>query len=381
MLILSRAAFGRPFFMADDDRRRLTGLARHPHLVIDRAHPTRDTPPMTDPATTPPQPAPTAAASKPAAPRPRRTRRWLIILATLFIVGLIAAELVGRLVFRLGDPPLYMADPEIEYRMVPSSQYERFNAISKYNQWSMRSGDFPEKKTDTKEFRMLVMGDSVVNGGPQTDQSLLATELLRPVLASQRSTPVVVANISCGSWGPPNLLAYVKKFGTFDADCAAIVLNHEDAADVPTFAPLGRDLPTRKPILALEEAVFRYIPLWLSDQTGAAAPTRSAEQLEKDTQTSLAALRELIDLLRSRNVKVVVVLHAAQSELEGQPKPGTLAIRSLLRDMTVPVVNDLNAMREAQRDGREPYRDDIHLLAGGQAVLAEMLHQAISEAR
>ncbi len=337
------------------------------------ADPHAPNPPL---AFSPPQPPP-----RPPTARPRRWRRWVIALGALLVIAIIAAELGARLVLRLGDPPLYMADPEIEYRMVPSSHYERFYAVSNYNQWSMRCGEFPEKKSDPNEFRLLVMGDSVVNGGPQTDQSMLATELIRPILSAERSGPVVVANISCGSWGPPNLLAYAKKFGTFGADCAAIVLNHEDAADVPTFAPLGRDLPTRKPILALEEALFRYVPLWLSTKSTSVASSRAPEQLERDTLTSLSALRELIELLRARNVKVVVILHAAMSELDTEPKPGTQRIRGMLREMNVPMINDLNPMREAQRDGRQPYRDDIHLLPSGQAVLADVIHQAVSQAK
>src|SRR5262245_27047598 len=84
----------------------------------------------------------------PAAPRrKRRYRRLLAWAGVLFLLALVAAELFARFYLHLGDPPLYMADKEIEYLMVPSRTYHRFNAVSHYNRWSMRCDDFQEKKS------------------------------------------------------------------------------------------------------------------------------------------------------------------------------------------------------------------------------------------
>ena len=89
---------------------------------------------------------------------------------------------------------------------------------------------------------------------------------LKRDLTAKLNRSVVVGNISAGSWGPPNLYAYVNQHGLFDADFIIIVLGSEDYADALTFAPLGYDKPTRKPMLALEEVMVRYVPapyLWL----------------------------------------------------------------------------------------------------------------------
>lgn len=315
-------------------------------------------------------------------PRPRRLRRIGLALLVLVVVLGIAAELVARYVLRLGDPPLYIADPKVEYMMAPSRTYHRFYAVSTYNRWSMRSGEMGEKKADPRELRLLVIGDSVVNGGPQTDQAQLATELIAPNLSATSGRPVVVGNISCGSWGPPNMLAYLEKFGTFEADLAVIVLNHEDAADVPTFTPLTADFPTRTPVLALEEAVFRYLPMYLSSRGGApAGPARSAEVLEKDTRAALDALRSMVERLRGAGVKVAVVLHAARGELRGEPFAGTGRLSATLREMGVPIINDQQAMLGAMSAGQNPYRDEIHVLPAGQTVLAQMILDAVQVAR
>ncbi|MGQ0627143.1 MAG: GDSL-type esterase/lipase family protein [Phycisphaerales bacterium] len=335
------------------------------------------------PSTPDPGPLPPPTVPSPSAPR-RRGRRWAIWLLSIAACLVVTAELVARFVLRLGDPPLYMADETIEYRMVPSRTYHRFYAVSTYNQWSMRSPEFGQKKADPREFRILVIGDSVVNGGPQTDQSQLATELMGPNLSATMGRPVVIANISCGSWGPPNMQAYLEKFGTFEADVAVIVLNHEDAADVPTFTPLTADFPTRTPILALEEALFRYIPLYFSSRSSAAstpALTRTPENLERDTRIALDSLRAIIDRLRAANIKVAVVLHAAQTELKTDPLPGTKRLSATLRELGVPTINDTQAMLAATTAGQSPYRDDIHLLPAGQAVLSRQILDAIQAAR
>ncbi len=319
------------------------------------------------------------------APPPRRVRRRLVVLCLIALVLLVAAEVVGRLVLRLGDPPLYVAHPQIEYLMAPSARYERFYAVSTYNRWSMRNTpDIEKTKASPAERRILIMGDSVVNGGPQTDDAQLATTLLPARLGKSGPTGAapVVANISCGSWGPPNLLAYARTFGLFQADVVVIVLNHEDAADVPTFAPLGKELPTRKPVLALEEALFRYIPSWLETKFGsAAAPVpRSPEQLALDMDACEKALRELIALIRGSNARVAVVLHTSRPEARGEMLPGTLRLRSICRDLGVPVRDTSQAMQEALRSGVQAYRDDIHLNPQGQPLLSEVLAEAVAAA-
>jgi hypothetical protein len=311
---------------------------------------------------------------------PRRLKRWLIALGILALLGLIAGELVARFALRLGDPPLYVADPQVEYLMVPSSTYHRFYATSTYNRWSMRATPELEKtKADPNELRILVMGDSIVNGGPQTDDAELVTSLLTRRLPGRTRRPTLVANISAGSWGPANLLGYSKKFGFFAADYIVLVLNHEDATDVPTFKPLRSEHPTRKPILALEEVIFRYIPAWLGRfRTPAAATELPPErQLELEDQ-ALGSLRQLVAAGRASGAQVIAVLHASREEAEsGRPKPGALHIRQVLTELGVPVADSTEAFRTATIQGHRVYRDDLHPMPQGQTVLANVIYDAL----
>ena len=139
---------------------------------------------------------------KPTPPRRgwRRPLRWPVRLLVALLVLLIAAELFARFYLGLGDPPLSMADPEIEYLFKPDQTCYPFHKRVHYNAWSMRSEDFPRHKSQPDELRVMVFGDSVVNGGSLTDHADLATTILQRRLSEDLGRPVVVGNISAGSW-------------------------------------------------------------------------------------------------------------------------------------------------------------------------------------
>ncbi|MFN0010186.1 MAG: GDSL-type esterase/lipase family protein [Phycisphaerales bacterium] len=329
--------------------------------------------------TTPVDGSGTPAASPQAGPRRRWLRRALVAASLLGIIALVSAELVARFLLRMGDPPLYRADAQCEYLMVPSRSYFRFRFTSTYNAWSMRATpDFAEEKGSPEERRILVFGDSVVNGGPQTDDKALATTLIPAQLQSLSGRPTIVANVSAGGWSPGNMLGYAKKFGFFDADVVVIVLNNGDAFDHPSFRPLGRDFPTRTPALALQEVFLRYIPNYLDTKFGKAGTV--SDQPEANPR-ALAALVELVALARASGAKVAAVLHPTKTEITAGPKPGTKFLTQALADAAVPVVDARPFFANGVDAGVRPYRDDVHPSRDGQAVLAAALRQAITQAR
>ena len=168
----------------------------------------------------------------------------------LVIAGL---ELFCRFHLGLGDPPLSRADPEIEYLFIGPRTYHRFGNTITFNAYSMRTHTFDARRKNPEEIRVMVCGDSVINGGSQTDQSQLMTTRLENHLQSELHHPAVVMNVSAGSWGPPNYLAYVKRYGFFEADALVIVVSSHDFADSPTFEPVvgvDPDFPAKTPTFA-----------------------------------------------------------------------------------------------------------------------------------
>ncbi len=303
----------------------------------------------------------------------------LTVVASLFVlVGLF--EVYARVVLGLGNPPLWMADPEIEYLPQPAKSYFRFGNRISYNAYSMRSRDFPRNKVNPDELRVLVVGDSIINGGAQTDQQALATTLLEHKLAESLNRPVVVANIAAGSWGPPNILAYLRRFGLFDADVVVIVLNSPDYADAPTFEPLGPKRPQRKPVLALQELHGKYLPRYFKKRRGLQrkrqAPTPEA------IDTCLSALREMIRMTRQAGVTVLLAQHLKRSELATKPEIGHRKIAQVAQEAGIEPIQLGPEFIKALRDGPDPYVDlaDIHPNEHGQRIIAEVLFDPIREA-
>jgi hypothetical protein len=320
------------------------------------------------------------AAAEHASSAPARRRRWPRLLAwtaaVTLVFGVVAGEIVARFVLGMGDPPLYMADPQIEYLPVPSRTYKRFGNTVSYNSYSMRSPEFPARKSDPRELRIMVLGDSVVNGGNPIDQADLATTRLPAMLRERLDRPVVVGNIACGSWGPPNLLAYVNKHGLFDADVVVIVLNSEDAADAPTFEPLSPDLPTRRPILALQEAFSTYVPKAFSYHVlgRREKPAPEPAPTDEGRRAALGALETLINTARSQGARVLIVHHPKLSELTaGRMDSGYDLIRGVAARAGVRMIETRDEMVRLITQEQRGYRDYIHPDEAGQEALARLL--------
>jgi len=301
------------------------------------------------------------------------------------VLILAAAELFARFYLGLGDPPLMVADPQIEYLYKPSMHYRRFGHDVSYNAYSMRSGPVTPHKTNPAEIRVLVIGDSVVNGGAPTDDSELATTLLQTRLSASLGRPVFVGNVSAGSWGPPNELAYVKRFGWFDADAAVVVYNSADYADAPTFERLvgvAVEMPDHRPLLALEEGFTRYLlPRLFTLPEPSSGPTTQQTPPAKDVQECLEAVREIVRFARASGVrKIMIAQHLEQTECGAAEWVGHAAIAGAARDVGIEPLQLGPAFEAALRQNRNPYRDKIHPNALGQKIIADVLFDQLKDA-
>jgi hypothetical protein len=290
-------------------------------------------------------------------------RRGCIFLGVIFF-GLVSAEIFARVVLGLGDPPLTVRDPKIEYMFKPGT-YQRFGTTIVYNEFSMRSP--PPPRGDVVGERVLVVGDSVVNGGVEIDQRYLASELVR------RSLPAGswVGNVSAGSWGPANMGAYIRRFGTFGAGHILVVLSSHDLHDVPIFpAALGPDFPEVRPTFALEEAFTRYLPRYLRlFLSRVEAPDSEVLEITKKGDVEV---RNLIALLKTSGANFDVFLHPTSSELVSGPDRDGDRLRHVLETLHVDYI-DMRPYLIAS-----DYRDQIHLNAAGQKKYAQRFLQVIS---
>lgn len=305
--------------------------------------------------------------------------RWLLAFLGLLVLLLALAELGARLLLGLGDPVLYVADPEVEYMLRPDQDVKRFGHRIVVNHFGMRSRPIAENKGDEREPRILVMGDSVVNGGNRIDQSELATARLEQQLAATLGRPVWVGNASAGSWGPANQLAWAHRFSFLDADAIVFVLSSHDASDVPTFGPLDPTAqPETKPVSALLEGARNYLPRLLSMNSSQSAPSAELQShLRLPDEAAMQSFRQLVQAAQGTGACVSLVQHATEAELSGGFGPGHGALQSAAVELGIARLDDADALLEASRRSPNPYQDNIHLNAVGQDVLARVLSRAV----
>lgn len=297
--------------------------------------------------------------------RPRGFLRW----CALGLCLLTLTELLARFAIGLGDPPLTIRDPRIDYMFAPSRCYSRFHHRVCYNRWSMRAGAFAAHKSEC-EPRVMVFGDSIVNGGVMIDQDDIATEILRRRLAAS-ALVTTVGNISAGSWGPANVLAYVEHFGWFDADVGVFVFNAGDIEDLPDFSPdLGPDFPTRTPWSALGELFGRYVPRYLP-HPGVPSAVHTPNTNSARRSLGIAAIEHLLARARENVPHVVVVFHPDRTQLTHASPEETL-FRQLGERTGARFVTFRDHAKGAFYDD-----DGLHLNALGQAALGRLLSDTV----
>src|SRR5690606_2054823 len=179
-----------------------------------------------------------------------------VVFSLLFL--LVCIELILRFGYGFCNAPLYIKDADYEYIYAPNQRVKRFGNIIRTNAFSMRSEELSE--TDTTI--VLLIGDSVVNGGSLTDNDDLASTLLEKQLSDTLRKPERVLHISDGLCVAVNAAAYLSKHGIFRAKLSSFVVSSHDAFDNMThhdqvcIEPL---LPDRQYKIALAELWRRYV--------------------------------------------------------------------------------------------------------------------------
>ncbi len=302
----------------------------------------------------------------------------------------IGLELALRRLFGFGNPLLYVADDEIGYRLAPNQDVRRFGNRILINAYSMRGEAIaPSRAPDS--LRVLILGDSIANGGWWTDQHQTISALLQQHISASSGTlmfsSVEVLNASANSWGPRNELAYLQTFGCFESQIVVLVINTDDLfATAPTSLPVGRDrnYPARKPPLAIAEVVGRYVlpatPIPELDAVRAEGGDRVGANLD--------AIGRIQAYVKQQGGQCMVVMTPLFRELGN---PGSRDYERTARDRLVTFAQhqhlpylDALPLLNGLDDPKQVYRDHIHFNAAGnqqivEFIMAEWLERAIAE--
>jgi lysophospholipase L1-like esterase len=302
------------------------------------------------------------------------------MLLIAIVVGLlVAVELVG-LLLGFGSPLIYIADEQIGYLLAPHQRTRRFGNRIEINEYSMRSQSV-NHTPDPSTLRVLLLGDSIANGGWWTDQSQTISSLMMDSLKIPNYQQVEVLNASANSWGPRNELAYLQKFGNFHAQAVVLLINTDDLfATAPTTIPVGRDrnYPDHKPPLAMVEIIERYL---LKPKPIPEMQSVSGEAGDR-VGTNLAAIREIHKLSSEHQSQFLLVMTPLRRELDNGSRDYEIIARKRLNNFTQEeqiTYIDFLTIFQATSNSQTLYQDHIHLNLQGNKFVSKFIERSLLE--
>jgi hypothetical protein len=295
-----------------------------------------------------------------------KRKLWYLLVAVLLISSI---EIFMRVYYGFCDTVLMQEDSAYEYIPQPSQNRFRFRNEVKYNSNSMRS-----EEIDTSAIIILGFGDSVINGGVQTTQDDLATEILSDSLSKQYGKNVQFLNISAGSWGPDNCYAYLKKHGAFKAKSIFLFVNSHDAFDNMNFekiVDIHKSYPSKQYSSAIYELVDRYVLPRLKSKTKKVELNTDELGINKKTSNSVfnTGFLSFLNYSKEKRIPLTIYLHADKEELvAGTYNEQGQDIINFANNNSVPIILDLENGLEVS-----DFRDVIHLNEKGQVRIANLI--------
>ncbi len=295
-------------------------------------------------------------------------KKQIISLYTL-IVLLICTELFLRFYFGFCDNVLMREDEDYEYIAQANQKRFRFRNNIQYNSLSMRS-----EEIDTNANIILGLGDSVINGGVQTDQDSLATSILSDSLSKIYRTKTQFLNISAGSWGPDNCFSFLQKHGNFGTKAIFLFVSSHDAYDNMNFEKVvdaHESYQSKQYLLAIYELIDRYLTPRLKSYMASTQTTNTHAIVDKKQEKSPfnQGFYKLANYTKTKHIPFTIYLHAETVELEaGTYNQQGQEIIKFAKENNIPLLLDLENGLQA-----DDFRDGIHINEQGQRKLAQTL--------
>lgn len=297
-------------------------------------------------------------------------------LFIFILLSVLAVEISLRVQFGFCDALLYNDSDKYEYIAQPNQDRKRFGAHIYYNSFSQRSDE-----PDTTKNIILGLGDSVIFGGTWMEQDSLATSIFT------KETGVQMLNISAGSWGPDNCVAYLREKGTFGAKAMVLVCSSHDAYDVMSHIPvvgIYPNYPNKQYKSAIIELFGRYIIPRINNYINSARRKldpdasvveniKSNNSVKKKSNKFNPGFDELKIIADSLKIPLFVYLHAEVNEIKN----------NAYNEMGQRIIEWANKNNVLLFEGlhlgetEDMYKDIIHYNEKGQKHMANVLIEKI----
>ena len=300
-----------------------------------------------------------------------RLRTWLIAVFSILLC-VVGSEITLRYVFGLGDPITVSADQACGYVLSPNQHKIRFGRQVDINEFGMRSGPVSLLKSPD-EFRILLVGDSVLYGTSRVGQNQIFAGLLQRELRGVLNKSVTVLNASASAWAIANETDYIRSRGIFSSDLVVLVLNSGDLSQPrATVNDTGEELPTHRYACAWCEVWIRSLkPKLLAQRTHEDAGTT----IEVDSlriQKNLINLDEFRSITTAAHARLAILFVAFRSFVaDGAQRSAPEQLVNWSKERRVPLL-DLTRF-ETQIPTGDLTLDGKHLTSRGNRLLASAI--------
>ena len=286
----------------------------------------------------------------------KKRYKYLIALAVIVVV----TELVARLGFDIGQKPLYSENTYYEYALQPNQNISRFHNKYITNGYGLRSKNL--RKKDKK--RVLLFGDSVLNGGTNLDQEETMTYILEDQLVSYYKDSIGVYAASAGSWGVENAYRFLEQKIDFDFDVIILIFSSHDYNDNMHHRKVVGEQPAwpnKQPLLAIGDLWFNGVVPRLNSLIGRNNYNYLDGFDDSNPSPGYTLFKAYSDSL---NIPMFVYVHPEKSELKKKSfNSKGLALLKSLEQNNIVNLDGLNTEKEIA------YLDNIHINEFGHSAI------------
>jgi len=279
----------------------------------------------------------------------------------VLVVLLVLTEIGLRLFMDIGEKPLYEQNDQFEYALKANQDLTRFHHHYQTNALGMRSK--PINPKDKK--RVLLFGDSVLNGGTDMDQEETIPYILEKALEAYFKDSIGVYAASAGSWGVENAYRFLETKIDFEFDMICLVFSSHDYHDNMHHRPvvgIQPAWPSEQPTFAITDLFFNGI--WPKINT--ALGRNNYDYLEGFDDSNPSPGFNLFNAYaQANNIPIFVYIHPEQKELE--INDFNWKGKTLIENLDQNNILNLNGLKTEVLDG---YIDNVHVNNKGHLLIA-----------
>ena len=301
----------------------------------------------------------------------------LLVLAVLLVAG---AE-IGLRIYGFRDAILYVQDYEVGYYPKANQRVRNPGRVIEINEHGMRAPSLSAKKEPGK-FRILMLGDSTLAGTKVSNHELYSSLLQDKLNAAAGKQMFEVMNMGVNAWGARHEYAFVKKFGSFEADLVIICgpvhncYRWPYALESLPFMPEGHP-----PRLALEQVAYQLLWQYRTRCLGP-HPATQPDAAPLEGEKGIEAWGQMTELLQSQGTEVIAEMlptsRLTMGLIKEEPHSEELITMIAARlGKTGAKAHMAGPIFKGAGDLKEIYHDRIHFSHAGHRLYADYLFEQV----